>query len=454
MQKASDLIAAVRTVVAGRGNAAATAQTVLTQFLALGLNAFTSIIVARILGPSGRGEMAAIIMWSTIFTSLLTLGLPSSTVFNLLQKPEHASNTIAAALVLAMLVALLTDVVGYMAIPFWLHKYPHVDVAYARWFLLSSPIPIINLVSRAAMEAKGKFTHSNALVWSGPILIIIGLISLVANHALTPLTAGLAYVLGGVPGMIWLLWEVRCDYAPDFRGIKSGLSRLVKYGIRSWGIDVLRTLANQADQLLIVRFLSPAAMGTYVVAANLARMLGVFQTSSATVLFPRIAAREGPEVVRLTGRTLRIATMCAVIGAVVGALIGSGLLRIVYGVEYAEGGTGVFRILLAEVVLGGATQVLAQAFMALGRPGVVTAIECAGMGIGISLMPLLIPRLGIAGAGVALLTSTSIRFTLTLLCFKPLLKTNPPTLVMTRGDWEFASSHIANFVPASSRIAE
>src|SRR5258707_9767832 len=131
-------------------------------------------------------------------------------------------------------------------------------------------------------------------------------------------------------------------------------------------------------------------------------------------------------------------------------LVGSDLLRIIYGPVYSEGGTLVFRLLLIEVVLAGATDVLAQAFMALGRPGVVSLVQGVGIGVGVSFMPFLIHRYGIVGAGLALIISTAIRFTLTLLCFRPLLRSSPPALLMTRDDWSFAAARIGSFLPAPS----
>ena len=196
--------------------------------------------------------------------------------------------------------------------------------------------------------------------------------------------------------------------------------------------------------MLVVHFLSPADMGTYVVAASLARMLSIFQTSAVIVLFPRIAARSTAEVIDLTGFTFRVTTFCAAAGAVAAGAVGPILLRMVYGASYAGGGVGVFRLLLGEVVLSGATQVLAQAYLALGRPGTVTAIQAAGVGIGLLLMPWLIKEFGGPGAPLALLISSVIRFSVTMLSFGYLLKTSAPRLWLTREDLRMVSAQFAN----------
>jgi O-antigen/teichoic acid export membrane protein len=89
----------------------------------------------------------------------------------------------------------------------------------------------------------------------------------------------------------------------------ASLRALLPYGVRSYGIDLLGALSLQIDQALVVGFLSPAAMGTYVVALSLSRMLQLFQQAVVMVLFPKAAGRPADEVIALTGQAARISTV-------------------------------------------------------------------------------------------------------------------------------------------------
>ena len=102
-------------------------------------------------------------------------------------------------------------------------------------------------------------------------------------------------------------------------------------------------------------------------------------------------------------------------------------MSLLYGREY-RGANVVLRILVLEVVLSGATLVLSQAFMALGRPGIITALQVTGLALTVPLMFLLIPRFGIAGAGAALLCSTIARLIFVLVSFPVFLKMRVPSL--------------------------
>src|ERR1700733_9510052 len=103
--RATALFATVKAVFSGRSNSAAALQSLATKILVLGLNAATSIVVARALKPAGRGEMSAVIMWPGFFAALLTLGLPSSLTYNLRRQPERAPETIGTATLLTLLIS-------------------------------------------------------------------------------------------------------------------------------------------------------------------------------------------------------------------------------------------------------------------------------------------------------------------------------------------------------------
>jgi O-antigen/teichoic acid export membrane protein len=92
-------------------------------------------------------------------------------------------------------------------------------------------------------------------------------------------------------------------------------------------------------------------------------------------------------------------------------------------------------LLLLEVTISGCVFVLAQAFMALGRPGVVTLLQAVGLFLSLPMMLLLIPRWGIQGAAVALLTSTCARFIFIYLGFRLVLKVPAPSLLPRKEDF-------------------
>ncbi len=192
-------------------------------------------------------------------------------------------------------------------------------------------------------------------------------------------------------------------------------------------------------------------MGTYVVALSLSRMLNAFHTSVVMVLFPKAVSCLPEEVVEMTSRAMRMSTVLATVAGIGIVALGPQVLSLLYGREY-RGANVVLRILVLEVVLSGATLVLSQAFMALGRPGIVTALQVTGLALTVPLMFLLIPRFGIAGAGAALLCSTIARLTFVLVSFPVFLKMPVPSLFPKLEDLSFAADAIGKVLDRFRRV--
>lgn len=69
-----------------RGSLGNVVQIFASNVFILGLNVLTGIIIARFLGPEGRGEQAAMIMWPRFLAYSLTLGIPAALVYYMKKK--------------------------------------------------------------------------------------------------------------------------------------------------------------------------------------------------------------------------------------------------------------------------------------------------------------------------------------------------------------------------------
>ena len=417
----------------GRHGSRAVAHSILSKIVILGLQAATGIITARALQPAGRGELAAMILWPLFMASVTTLGVPSSLIYYLRHRPEERERLVANGFLMATVMGTGAAMIAALVLPLWLHQYSPSIIRAAEWFLLTVPICSVTLAGRAILEASDEFSTSNAIQTLTPFATLVGLLAFLAVHKLNPYTAAMAYIAASIPTFWLMIGRVRRVGLRRWHCNLTVMKLMLSYGVRSYGIDLLGTLALQVDQVLVVSLLSPSAMGSYVVVLSLSRMLNLFQNSVVMVLFPKAAGRSAEEVVALTGRSVRVSGMITALSGIFVCAMGPMLLRILYGKEYV-GAVGALRILVLEVVLSGATFVLAQAFMALGRPGVVTILQAIGLSLSIPMMLWLIPRYGIYGAAVSLLTSTVARLLFIYTGFRMFLKIAPPRLVPVRHD--------------------
>jgi O-antigen/teichoic acid export membrane protein len=409
------------------------------KLLVIGLNAATGILSARALAPAGRGELSAMILWYVFLANVFSLGLPSALTYRLRRHPEQLSELGGAALIIALVVSAVACTAGFFGMPHWLPQYSPQVLFFARLFLLNVPITVFVFLGRAAMESQGHFGASNLSLVGATAFTLVGLLFLLVTHTFTAVNAAWCYVAPGVPTVIWMGWSLYRSVRPQFANWQRSSQLLLSYGIRAYGIDLCGTLSLYVDQALVVRILRPSLMGTYVVALSLSRMLNAFHTAVVMVLFPRAVSRSAHEVLEMTGRAVRMTTLLTTLCGAGIMLAGPRLLVFLYGPEY-RGATSILRILVIEVILAGVTQVLSQAFMALSRPGVITALQVIGLLLTIPLMLVLVPRFGIEGAALALLLSTTARFAFVLASFSRFLDLPHPGLLPRRADLHFLGS--------------
>lgn len=421
-------------------------QSIASKVAILALQAGTGILTARTLGPVGRGELAAMILWPLFVASITTLGVPSSLIYYLRHCKEEREKLIANGFALAAVMGVFAAAICSIILPWWLHEYSPAVVRAAEWFLITVPICSVTLAGRAVLEAAHDFSASNAIQTLTPLATLLGLLGCLVMHRINPYSAAIAYIAASIPAFCFMIMRTRRAGAGRFHFQTVAIKRLLGYGIRSYGIDVLGTLALQIDQVLVISLLSPAAMGSYVVVLSLSRMLNLFQNSVVMVLFPKAAGRSKEDVVRMTGDAVRVSGLVTAVCGVFVCIAGPVLLRLLYGQEFVEA-VGALRILVVEAILSGMVFVLAQAFMALDSPGVVTILQAVGLSLSVPMMLLLIPRYGIYGAAVSLLASTVARLLFVCVGFRLFLKTETPRLLLNGQDLQKLVQTVASLRP-------
>lgn len=79
----------------------AVVQSVGSKSAILALQAGTGILTARTLGPAGRGELAAMILWPLFIASVTTLGVPSSLIYHLRSRAGARDRLVANGFAIA-----------------------------------------------------------------------------------------------------------------------------------------------------------------------------------------------------------------------------------------------------------------------------------------------------------------------------------------------------------------
>jgi O-antigen/teichoic acid export membrane protein len=400
-----------------RTSAQAIAKTIGSRLGWILLSGVTGMITARALGPSGRGALAAMIMWPVFLAGVLTFGLPSALIYHI-RRVGHAERAglFTAATILATVIGVVASIGGALVLPFWLSNYSPQVVRWSQWLMLFTVVSVLMLVFRSAFEALGSFGTSASTWLLAPAQTFVALFLLWRFHHLTELTAALSYVLAGVPVLLWMLLRLNRELGWNLHGFGRSSRAILSYGLRSYGIDLCGALSQSVDQAFVVGMISASEMGRYIVALSLSRTLNSVYQAAAAVLFPKCIGMTTRETVVATARITAATTALALPAAVLLCLFGSFLLRLLYGSEYVVA-TTLLQILSAEAILSGLTTLMSQSFMAMGRPGTVAALQGVSLAVAIPFLLLLVPKFGTIGAGIALLSTAMLRLALLLGCY-------------------------------------
>jgi O-antigen/teichoic acid export membrane protein len=388
----------------------------------------TGMLTARVLHPAGRGELAALGVWPNFLGGLMTFGLPSAFIYWSRSRPHLKSNLLWASMPITLVSGLLAVLVGVVGIPHWLAKYPPHVIHMAQFFMANAFVVLLTTNARSACEAESDFFGSSVAMVMTPLLALTGLATLALGHWLTPITATAAYIFSGIPTCVFLLTRLRGSCRGWPKDLVRSSRMLLGYGIRSYGVDICGTFSLYADQAVVVRLLAPEAMGIYVVALSLSRMMGIIHQAVAAVLFPKAVALDPERMVALTGRAVRVSTVCTAVCGFGVAVVGPFLLTLLYGRDYS-GASHILDVLIMEMVVSGSTLVLTRAHMALGRPGFVTFLQSIGLVLSIPLLIVLVPRWGVVGAGYSLLIASVMRMILAQVSFRRVLGYRAPGLM-------------------------
>ena len=411
----------------------ATLTTSAVNALVLCLNLGTGLLTARFLGPDGRGEYAAIVLWPQFLASLLTLGMPQAVPYNLVRRPAERAAITAAALLLSLCSGCVAALAGMVLIPTWIGHYPSSIVVIAQTVVCLAPVILLIWTVNGCMQAAGRFDLYNRNLYLQPLLSLIGLLALAAFGQVTPISAALVTLVGAIPvlvlGLVWLWRHERPRFGHSLREA----IRLLRYGLRSCGVQLVNALSQQFDSVFVLGALNPAAVGLYVVARSAARPALFFATAMNAVLFPRASALSTHAALQLSELAARVGVIAAVAVAVPLALLGPWLISLLYGTEFAAAALP-FQFLVAEAAVTAVASTMAQGFLSVGRPGVVTILQLTTFLLGAALVVFLVPRFGIQGAALGLLAGSLVRLLVTVASYPAILRVTVPRLWLNRAD--------------------
>ncbi|MCI3927151.1 oligosaccharide flippase family protein [Paenibacillus sp. TRM 82003] len=404
------------------------------------LTTLTSILTARFFGVEGRGEFTAIMYWATFLTGLVSLGLPTSLIYNVKQRPGNHSEYVRIGFIIQIIVSVLLGIVVFLWLPLWMEGYQDGIVRVAQWFtILNVPLLLAVGVISALAQSLNRFQLYNMVRLFIPLLNLLALLMLWATGTMTFPNAAGVYIATNMLVVGWALFRLRDQLKiPWFSSVfNKKASELISYGSRVYGVELVGNLYNQLDKLIILSLLTARDLGIYSVVYSLSRLFNVVQSAITNVVFPKVTGMPQAEIVRMVGRAFRISFFIMLVGIVPFMIVGQYMLGLLFGQEFLEGRT-TFYILCVECILGGGSWILTSSFNATGRPGLVLVRQLVALSVTVVLFFVLAPRFGLEGLATALLIGGVVRMLFSLVAMRVLFNIPVRQLLFDMEDFAYA----------------
>ena len=364
------------------------------------IQAITVILVARILGPTGRGELTAVILWPMLLTTLGSLGMYQAVTY-FAARTRDLSALVGTTLVFLVVDAAVLVAAGLLLLPLVLGDYGSDVVSTGQNFLaLYIPFVLVAMTMLSFLNGQHRFRwlQSLRLLLVGLTLVVIGVIAAFGDLTLGRAAAGYLVGTGSVAviGLIVVLRSVRRRLLVRWATLRD----LLAYGLKTLLSVSLWNINERADQLVLSAFFSAATLGLYVVGVTMTAVTTTIGFGFALVALPLVAGAGSIAERREIAHTVVAATLLAGVVITVPLLIlEPWLIRTLFGEEF-EGAIDVGRILLIAAVFFGLNRVLEAVLQGVGRPldssiGEAIALVCTVVGLAV-----LLPTIGFLGAGI------------------------------------------------------
>jgi O-antigen/teichoic acid export membrane protein len=368
--------------------------------VSLGLGFVTSVLLARMLGPSARGLLGLMLSVSTIALAVTAVGQPLAVTYYASRKDSDGRSLLGNTLVHAALLAAVLIPLTALA-----HR-PLADLlghhrGGTTWILAGVLVPITLLDWTTSNGLLGllRFGLYNgikfacAIAYAVAVIVLVGVLHLGVAGALLATGLGSALTIAACAPPMLRGGAPRVD-----RGLMRGMLR---YGSRVQ-VGVIFGLVNYRLDVVIMQFYRPLRqVGYYIVAQTIAELVLTLTTAFQSSLLPLVSHHEGDaRRDEITRSSIRHHGLLALVALGLNAGAGSAVIVLAYGHAFSPAVLPML-MLLPGIWFLGLGLVIQSDLGGRGRPGLSSALAGGAAAVTAILDVVLIPPFGVPGAALA-----------------------------------------------------
>jgi O-antigen/teichoic acid export membrane protein len=370
--------------------------------LVTGLTLISSPLQARALGPTGRGELAVIMVALGFGSLILGLGLPAYVMRESSRAEKPLGNLLGSTGAVAVALGGLCVLAAYPLSGFIAEGRETVRIFVLIGFVLMPVTLLIGLFEavRWGQQRWRPFMISRLIPAVGGT---VGVVVMFVTDTLTVGSMAAMLMVLGLLAAVPLVGVVR--HARPVQWDRQVARQGFAFGVKAWAGRLTNVANQRLDQLVMIKFVTSRELGFYVMAVTISGLTNVVATATVGAMSPRVAAGDHAFAARATRVTLASITLASaalfvVVPFIVPLLFGSAFKPVVPMAQI---------LLVAAIPLAG-TGMLAEVLSAAGHPGVASRGELIAAVVTVGGLLLLLGPLGGKGAAITSVAAYSVSF--------------------------------------------
>jgi len=363
----------------------------------------TGVITARLLGPTGRGELYLVIQIASLGSLFLSCGLGSSYQYHLSKKIFDRATIISHMLIQLLMTAILVSVLYLYGTE--LFSFMTGSSISKTTQLLASIAIILNVIillvtyvlmsMPEGIKFNSVFGVMASLVNLTALILFIWLLDLgVKGAILAYLSSLLIRFLPVIPKVMSGVWKNL-----SFSWLQPS-NKLFTYGFSAFLSNMMVSSVFRVDVFILSSLAGVSAVGIYSVAVAFAEMALMVPNALGTSLFTHLPAASREDKNAIIQRSSRIIIFIAIVVGLVLMAVSYPLIVMLMGKRFI-GSVEPLCLLVPGLVAMSVNYVYANFYCADGNPLVSAACFAVGLVANVVLNYLLIPVLNINGAAIA-----------------------------------------------------
>ncbi len=367
------------------------------QFVGLATSFLVGVIVARALGPEGKGTLYAMMQISAILLVVFDFGITTSAVYYVSRGEIAAGTATGTAMVFSVTLGLLGAPIVYVLLRGPLavvEGVPDLGILFA---MLILPTSLLAAWMWSISMGLGDMVRPLWYSIAAAATTLIGLGFLILSGRTSVVGVIAASVAGTVVGVLAIVFGLRRQLRPLAVDLQAARARSGFSG-RVYVTDVAGHLHNRQDVLILGWMAGAVSVGMYSVGTSFAELTWYIPSALAAVIIAKAGRTTVDSGIDYVSRTSRVAIVFMSLTILVSALLVPWLVPLLYGTAFAPAILPFFA-LLPGVMVDGVTRILWTFQTAQGRLYWRQAV--ASTVFNVVLVLLLVPRWGVVGAAFA-----------------------------------------------------